>query len=356
MKQYVSQTVQHENQFLNIGSSNYLDWQLALVVPVRVVYREMYQVFLTIALFSILIIVLSMIFFQIVIRRITHPIMALVRQMSDVDIDTLDQEFAIDSRSFEAGVLSKSFQQMTQRLRESINDQNRLRDIQVKTNFDALQSQIGPHFLFNSLGSIAYMCENGQSSSAADACYSLTDILRYSANYQQPIVTLKDESELLRSYLYLMKMRYQHRINYSIQIDDQLLTLNLPRLTLQPLVENAIKYGLAEIETVQIKVMAHLSESVVRLTVSDNGAGFSALSIDQINARYLEMMRDTKDVDRCKISFGRMGLLGTLVRLSLFFGQSFDYQIEINADRGASVHLFLPFTGQPMSPDSEKGA
>lgn len=346
MKDYVSRTIQYRQQFLNIGSSNYLDWQLALVVPEYVVYQTINQLFLVIASFSLLIIILSVTFFTIVTRQITNPIMRLVKQISDVNIDTLQQDFPVDSKSFEASVLAKAFQKMTRHLAESIKHQNRMRDIQTKANFDALQSQIGPHFLYNSLGSIANMCENEQSAAAANACYSLTDILRYSANYQQPIVSLQAEVEMLTAYLFLMKTRYQHRINYEMSIDDTAVTLELPRLTLQPLAENAIKYSLAEIETVEIRIKAVSTDHGVTLTISDNGRGFTDERVLQIKTRYNEMMEDSQGSDSQKISFGNMGLLGTLVRLSLYFGPAFHYDMINNSEGGAVVCLYLP------SPDS----
>jgi|GEM_PF-1188186 len=342
MKDYVSQTIQYNHKFLNIGSSNYVDWQLALVLPENIIYQTLNQLILMIALFSLLIIFLSVTFFTIVTRRITKPIMRLVGQISDVNINTLQQEFPVDSHSFEASVLAKAFQEMTHHLGESIIHQNRMRDIQTKATFDALQSQIGPHFLYNSLGSIANMCENEQSESAANACYSLTDILRYSANYQQPIVSLKAEAEMLDAYLYLMKTRYQHRINYSLSIDDLSASLELPRLTLQPLVENAIKYSLAEIETVEVNIQAQSTGMGVTLTVSDNGAGFTDERISQVKTRFNEMINDAQQSETQKITFGNMGLLGTLIRLSLYFGPAFHYDMQNSKTGGAKISLFLP--------------
>ena len=115
---------------------------------------------------------------------------------------------------------------------------------QAKTaELKALQSQINPHFYYNTLSSIIVLAENGDSETVVKMCRNLSRIMRYITNTTETTVTLKDELDYVQKYLYCMKVRYQSSLNYSIHVDESLLSQPVPKLIIQPIVENAIRYG-----------------------------------------------------------------------------------------------------------------
>jgi sensor histidine kinase YesM len=213
--------------------------------------------------------------------------------------------------------------------------------VQSKVLLEELQSRIGPHFLNNTLGAIANMCESGDAEGAANACFCLSDLLRYSSNNFSILVSMRDEIDHLNDYLSLMKGRYRHRLTYAITADPECLQTRMPKLTIQPLVENAIKYSLGERELVRVEVSVRAVDGDVIVRVSDNGPGFDDAVIRTV--------RET--VDRCVLSpsefpvdqFAQMrglGLASTLVRLYLLNGaERFQYAI-FNLPEGGSVIEF----------------
>lgn len=341
--QYRRQTIEYDSGLLNMGLSRYFDWQLALHIPKRIIYssyRFLFAVNLTV---SLLITAISVLFFSYFIRRITRPILKLVHDFESTNIDNLNQPEFQETNSYEADVLAKAFAEMVGRLSESIDERGKLQDLQTQASFDALQSQIGPHFLYNTLGSIASMCENSNADSAAEACYNLTDILRYSANFKNPIVTLEQEIEMLRSYLNLMKTRYRHRLEYSFQIEIKSEAIRIPRLTLQPLVENAIKYSLLEQEVVSIFIRIHETADKVVIGIKDNGRGISKDEAAKINDRVTDLYENSQNEGSNIIDVGGAGLIGTIVRLKIFFGPDFHYISSSVDNGGAQIELIIPW-------------
>ena len=185
------------------------------------------------------------------------------------------------------------------------------------------------------------MCEQGENEEAADACYSLTEILRYAADYDEAEVTIGDEMENLRAYLAIMKSRYRQRLEYKIRTDGRCTYLMIPKLTYQPLVENAIKYSLMERETVIVKVATSYEDGHVTVEVSDNGCGISEEAAERIRSRLKEFSEEDAELySSSQVQFGGMGLGGTLIRLSLFFGESFWYELlPGNEEGGTSIRF-----------------
>ena len=113
----------------------------------------------------------------------------------------------------------------------------------MKARSMALQTQINPHFYYNTLSSIIVLAENGDSETVVKMCRNLSQIMRYITSTAETTVTLKDELDYVQKYLYCMKVRYQSSLNYSIHVDESLLSQPVPKLIIQPIVENAIRYG-----------------------------------------------------------------------------------------------------------------
>jgi two-component system sensor histidine kinase YesM len=341
-KTYSSQTIDEDNSIISISESNYTDWKIALILENSILYKPVYYILIAIIIVVIFTLLVSVLFIRIVTMKLTNPINSLVKNINETDINSLDQQKDVSYASYEANILQKAFIQMKTRLSESILKEKAMQQLQTKTTFDMLQSKIGPHFLFNSLGSIANMCEEGKSDLAAGALYNLSDILRYSANYQNSIVMLRYEIENLNAYLLLMKGRYMHRLNYTVHADAKANDILIPKLTLQPIVENAIKYSLIETEKVHIEISVNLTGNVLSIKVSDNGCGIDTEKLDFINEKYKTYTEGNQRTDITdEISFGGMGLLGTLLRLYLHFGDSFNYNIAQNPKFGTTVSLSI---------------
>ncbi len=334
-------SIETKDELLSVSGSNYTDWKAALIVPKSAVYQQLGGILPIALAFSLLMGVGVALAFRFVVAHITKPLERVVAQVQEISLDSLDAPFESVSGSYEAEVLSEAFDTMKSRLNDAFKKEKAIERVQSKVLLEELQSRIGPHFLNNTLGAIANMCESGDAQGAADACFSLSDLLRYSSNNFSILVSMRDEIDHLRDYLSLMKGRYRHRLDYEVFADKGCLQTRMPKLTIQPLVENAIKYGLGERERVLVEVSARCEDGDTVVRIADNGPGFDEAVIKTV--------RET--VDRCVLSpsefpvdrFQQMrglGLASTLVRLYLLNGEErFQYSIR-NRPEGGSVIEF----------------
>ena len=145
----------------------------------------------------------------------------------------------------------------------------------MKARSMALQTQINPHFYYNTLSSIIVLAENGDSETVVKMCRNLSQIMRYITNTAETTVTLKDELDYVQKYLYCMKVRYQSSLNYSIHVDESLLSQPVPKLIIQPIVENAIRYGSNCAPPWNISITSMVTEGSWQIEVTDSGPGFT---------------------------------------------------------------------------------
>jgi len=335
-----SRVVETQNELINVTDSNYTEYKSYLVLDKSVLFASLKVILWYLILIVLVLMILSGVFITIVTQKMTKPITTFVRKMAKVDLDNLKEPFEYNSNDYETEVLNRSFKDMKDRLTDSITKQLVLEAIQTKTLFNILQSEIGPHFLYNSLGSIANMCELGENQDAAEACYNLSEILRYASDFETTIVSIGDEIVNLKSYMELMKSRYRQRLDYSIEIADDTREFMVPKLTFQPLVENAIKYSLIENESVFVNVKTQMTQSTLNITVSDNGCGISREKLEEIECVISSTDANMENSQiKSKIKFGGMGLIGTLLRLKLYLGEDFHYSIVNNASGGMTVTI-----------------
>lgn len=339
-KQY-SRIQQTGNEIIAIAPSNYFSCRTIVVVQKSVLNAAVNQMLSGLIFVAFLMILLNAVFCRIITRVIMKPLNALVHRMEKVDIHNLGEKGLMHTKSLETEILITSFESMASRLQEALERQKKMESVQNKALFDALQSVMGPHFLYNSLGGIANMCEQGENEEAADACYSLTEILRYAADYEDTEVTIGDEMDNLRSYLSIMKSRYRQRLEYEIYMDEECKYLLIPKLTYQPLAENAIKYSLIERETVVLKVSTICRDGKVVVKIADNGSGITEEAAKKIRNRLKEFTEEEVELyTSAKVQFGGMGLSGTLIRLSLFYGDGFWYELDSQNEEGGTSILF----------------
>jgi len=336
---YVNSVISTNKDVIAISELNYINWRTVLVLSKSVMFaplQSMRTIFLPIVLSLTLLLVA---FIYLLTKHITKPINRLVGKIQRIDLTNLTSFKQEHTGNYETDVLSDAFYAMGLRLSEGLKREQEARDLQVRTLFYTLQSQIGPHFLFNTLGSIANLCEEDKPAYAADACYNLAELLRYSANYANSIVTLKEETANLNIYLKLMKIRYRQRLQYSIDADPTADAWRVPKLTLQPLCENAIKYSLCELDEVVVKLRI-IAEKRLCITMEDNGCGFSEETVSDIISRYNQYLETSASVSAEKdVHFGGMGLLGTLIRLHLHYGDQFAFALLRGEMGGALVRL-----------------
>ncbi len=226
-----------------------------------------------------------------IVRRmaqiITRPLKQLSESMGIVetgDFQGAKVVFQETQSNDEAGRLAQDFQVMLDKINDLIHENYEKQILLKDTSYQMLQAQINPHFLYNTLNALNWMVRAGRNEEARKMIDELGQLLRATFT-QEPYVTIAGELELVRSYVAIQQVRYQKRMEVSIVAEGELNSYLIPRLTLQPLVENAICYGVEESPSVcRIEIIAREEEEDIFLQVKDNGPGMDPQELEQVRA------------------------------------------------------------------------
>ena len=236
-----------------------------------------------------------------------------------------------------------------ERLREASREANRgyERDILMKqANIMSLQSQINPHFLYNALECIRGQALIDGSEAVADMTHALSHFFRYSISSKSNVVTLANELENVRNYITIQKHRFRDRFVIAYEMDDpELNNALLPKLTLQPIVENAIIHGFSDIVSGgEITVRVERLDGNVSVKVSDNGKGMPAEVLERLNSAF---RKDHMSVSELQHGYDKgtgVGMANVDRRIKLYFGVDYGLTINSCAGVGTDVEVFFPYT------------
>ena len=273
---------------------------------------------------------------------ITRPI----RKLSEVTDQVAKGDLTVrsDVRSgAEVSVLSDSLNTMIDKIDELLEqvkkEQIRLR----KAEFELLQSQINPHFLYNTLDAIVWLAEAGEQKKVVSMVGSLSDFFRTSLNQGKDIITIKEELQHSRSYLEIQQMRYQDILNYEIHVPEELHRYLIPKITIQPLVENALYHGIKNKRGPgRIVISGRKEEDFLILQIEDNGIGMRKERLDQVKEGMNQKIPTEKDI---------YGLYNVNERIRLNFGEKYGLSIESTYGEGTVVSIILPYVDHKSEPE-----
>lgn len=280
----------------------------------------------------------SLTYIIIVSGLLTKPIRQLGRQMENTDISNLGDKIIYDKSNDEIEQLSKLYQKMLTRLNEAMIKERKTSVLHLKAQFDSLQSQVNPHFLYNVLNVIAYRGEMNDDEVICDMCQKLATMLRYSTDTKGENSIIIKEIDYLKDYFYLLKKRYEHRLMYTINIDERIDTQIIPKIVLQQVVENSVGHGFEDIdEVMEINISGWLKNGWWYISVRDNGQGFKKGAIEALNKKMDGIAESLKNEEsNIELEIGGMGLVNTYARLSLLYEKDFVF-IFSNCEKGAEV-------------------
>jgi len=264
---------------------------------------------------------------------IARPIKKLMRNITLVEKGLFDNLPVIDSND-EIGELSRRFNRMSSELKQLVSRIQKEEKEKAMAEIRALQSQINPHFLYNTLGSVKWIASMQKADKIVEMTEALISILRYTAKLESSMVTLREEIDNIRNYIIIQNVRYYNRIQLQIQVDDSLLGSRMPKLILQPIVENAIFHGFAELEDEGIiTVRAHRYDEGIQIEISDNGAG-----IDPATAEWLN--RELRSAENIQTS--GIGLPNVQRRIQLHYGDRYGIGFHSAQGQGTTFVITLP--------------
>ncbi|MCX7796593.1 MAG: histidine kinase [bacterium] len=330
-----------EKELIAYTSSEYTGWKIILAQPARLVMLTVsYFTRLILVVLGALVIVSIFLSF-IISKKVTEPIKRLHHIIRETELETLGQRDipSLESNIKEIDELCSAFRKMSIELKESMDNLFVAKQKEVEARMLALQSQINPHFLRNCLANISVMAEEGVVEPIIAMCKNISHMLYYVSADSNSIVPLNTEIEYIKRYLECIKIRYGENLKYKIDIDERLRNIKIPKLLIQPLVENAVKYGTNAEPPWTIRVTGNIEDKYWKIEVQDNGPGFSKEKLEEINENILEIKVNGH---LTKETISGMGILNVFTRLFLRYQSNLIFEIKNNPNGGAIVTVGGP--------------
>ena len=307
--------------------------------------RPVREQILMILLITLGTLMLTVLFSGLVSRRITRPLAEICGQIGEIDISQPAPLPALRSDIREIQTLHSAFSQMQTTLSGHVTKLLELQNQEMQSRMLALQAQMNPHFLFNSLQAIQAMADEGMDAEIAEMCQSMAGILRYISSDSAQQVPLEKEILHTRDYLRCMEIRYQGDLSCEIDLPEEMNPVLVPKLCVQLLAENAIKFTTTQLPPYRIRIEGSVTEDSYELRIRDNGPGFGEDTVKALREQMAEIRR-TSTLPSLKIN--GMGILHVYIRFFLLYGERFVFRLENNPEGGACVVIGGDRNGQAV--------
>ncbi len=264
-------------------------------------------------------------------RRIVDPIDRICERLESIGKGSLLVCEPIQADVEEVQILSDGIESMVGRLKIQIDKNAEQEKQRRRTELALLQAQINPHFLYNTLDTIVWLIESREIDEAVKMVGSLSNYFRFSLSRGQNVITIAEEERHIRSYLEIQQMRYRDLMEYEIDIPAHLESFTLPKLTLQPLVENALYHGIKNRRRMgHIRVTGRVQGERLILEVTDDGAGMTEERLEEMRATLTDGKREG------------FGLRTVHQRIQILFGKEYGLSLESKRDAGTTVTVTIP--------------
>lgn len=270
--------------------------------------------------------------------RIVQPLTDIQVSMQRIERNLDDNRMSLPEEGFaEYASLAHSYNVMLRRIRglmqETVDRQEQLRRMEI----GALQEQINPHFLYNTLDSIVRVMETGRTPEAIEMVQALAKLFRLSINNGDYFLTVEQEMDYARNYLTIQQVRYKKRFKYELYMDESIKDLPCPKIILQPLIENSLKHGMSDMPGCTLIVRARQEGYNIVLSVEDDGLGIPPEKLKKLQ----EMLRDDSNIMVKKSRYG-IGLRNTNRRIKLLYGSDYGLTIESEVEERTCVTITFP--------------
>ena len=324
----------NNDKLYSISRSTKTGWTVVDCTSVRELLRQSRQAQSIYVITAIVLVVVALLISRFIARSITFPIQKLRDSMKQVqEGDFSISDVVVDSRN-EIGSLTKSFDVMTHKIQELMEQNVRDQEEKRKSELKALQSQINPHFLYNTLDSIIWMAEGKKNEEVVLMTASLARLLRQSISNEDEVVPIAQEIEYAKGYLTIQKMRYKDKLEFQIEVDPSIMHITLIKLVLQPIIENAIYHGLKYKESKGLLIVkGFMRNGNAVLQVIDDGVGMDE-----------ETLKHIYDKHKVNYQSNGVGVYNVQKRLKLYYGNDYGIVYESEPGKGTTATITIPGT------------
>lgn len=308
------------------------------IVSIKI--RNQMTVIFTLSIISVLLILyFTLYMYKKVSRHIAAPIINLCNYTKRSENDLLENN--PESSILEIDELSENFNDKIIRIKELIENIKTEQKNKKNTELWLLQSQINPHFLYNTLDTVVWMAEAGDSKKVVDMITALSSFLRIGLNNGKRFISIREEIRHIESYLKIQKFRYEDILEYSINIEDNLYDKRILKLLLQPIVENALYHGIKYKRSGgKISVKGYRKDEHIILQVTDNGIGMETKKLERL--KNIIKNESVDEIDIVKSSKESFGLYNVAERIRLYYGNEYGLNIDSTENIGTTVSIILP--------------
>ena len=318
-----------------IQTIDYTRWRIVgIAFPNEMLLESFTSFAITLLIILAISILATILIAKIVSNYITQPIRILEKQMENIHKETFIPQ-PIGRASQEVKSLSNSFINMSNRMKDLLQKIIEEQELIRKSELDALQAKINPHFLYNTLDSVIWLAEQGDDEGVVTLVTALANLFRISISKGHERITIEEELEHCRNYLVIQQMRYVEKFTFNISIEDDIKNCETIKLITQPIVENSIYHGIKYLMDpgfINIEAKKYGSDKI-QIIISDNGAGMS----EEVKKSLL-----TTDKKQHITDGNGIGVYNVNMRLKLAYGEEYGLSIESEIEEGTSVTITIP--------------
>ena len=332
-KSFVPRTILEKDVYAGFYSINEPRWFLTTVLPQDPMIRQAYRQILKLALIYLAFLLLAFVIATVLSRSITSRISSVSERMNAVR-EGPPSPIREPSAKDEIGDLINTYNYMTERMNQLLDKQAQAAEDLRIAEFNSLQAQINPHFLYNTMDMINWMAVQGRTGEISNAVQKLSRFYRLTLSRKSTMATIAEEAEHVEIYVELQNMRYHDNISFILDIPDELNEHPIPRLTLQPVIENAIQHGILEKESRKgtIVLTGWEDEGDIVLLVSDDGVGIPE-----------DILKTILTGSGKSASGGtNIAVYNTHRRLQLLYGPKYGLHYESRPGQGTEVEIRIP--------------
>ncbi|MCG7381947.1 sensor histidine kinase [Paenibacillus sp. ACRRY] len=340
--------VDKQNNYVTHSTSPSTGWITYIVTPKHSVLGSIHSVqSMSILLITALMLV-SFVYILLTTRNLLLPIRKLRSQIWRINYSNMNLKVDERPKNNDLLLLNEAFQDLMERLQQSIDREKAALHEEVMARNSALQAQIAPHFIHNVLYLISIAAQEGKTKVVSDMCKHLSDSLRYIVSSPYAHVTLADELDHTRHYLSLVQQKYEEDLEWEIHADALTSEIRLPRLVIQPFVENCIEHAFSNTAPPwRIQITVKQYNGLWALEIKDNGEGFPLDKMQEILAKVQESAAGENHLLNHPTSLGNMGMLNSINRLKLMYSNRLFFNIFNNhahGENGATIQIIGSLT------------
>ena len=325
-----------KQEFFRIDQQHY-NLTAYSMMPQKVLRQNQRNLTINLLAIALLMICVSMIITGFISSGLTRPLELLMNTIQKIGNGNVQLRAKIVKED-EIGELAQQFNEMLDQMEELKQKEYQTKQLLNRAEYKALQAQVNPHFLYNTLDTMASIAEIRNCPEVSHMSQSLALIFRYSLNMKDPFSTVENEIVHLKNYIYVMDMRMHDNIQYTFDVDEMTLKSKLPRLSLQPIVENAINHGLRNKRgKKKIGIQIKREQMDLVICIEDNGIGLDTSAINEsLRKNELDFVEKGNSI----------GLHNINARLKMLYGNQYGMHLESMLGEGTKVFMILPDRGE----------